>query len=130
MWVYVQKTGELIAPDGEVLRGNYSGLGVGKNNPDAQHVVGIGPIPRGRYFMGAPFDSPEHGPHCIRLTPDAANEMFGRRGFLVHGDSISAPGMASKGCIIASRSTRLRMGAKRDVLEVIADRVNIKDVML
>ncbi len=34
----------------------------------------------------------------IRLVPDAATELFGRSGFLIHGDNAS--GTASQGCII------------------------------
>jgi hypothetical protein len=42
----------------------------------------------------------------MRLTPDPTNEMFGRSAFLIHGDSIKAPGTASEGCIIQSNPVR------------------------
>ncbi len=32
--------------------------------------------------------------------------MFGRSGFLIHGDSVSHPGEASEGCIILDRNVR------------------------
>jgi hypothetical protein len=48
MWKYVQSSGAMIAPDGEILRVGYSGRVLdGKNNPDMQHVRNVGPIPRG-----------------------------------------------------------------------------------
>jgi hypothetical protein len=40
------------------------------------------------------------------LTPDPANDMCGRGGFLIHGDSISHPGDASDWCISVTRSER------------------------
>jgi Protein of unknown function (DUF2778) len=40
------------------------------------------------------------------LTPDPSNDMCGRSGFLIHGDSVSHPGDASDGCIILSRAER------------------------
>lgn len=99
MWKYVQSSGAMIAPDGEILRVGYSGrVPDGKNNPDLQHVRNVGPIPRGWWTMSAPANHPSKGPVVIRLVPDAATEVFGRSGFLIHGDNAS--GTASQGCII------------------------------
>ena len=30
----------------------------------------------GDFVIGAPFDSPDHGEYCLRLTPHPENEMF------------------------------------------------------
>jgi len=46
--------------------------------------------------------------------------MFGRRGFLIHGDSKLHPGTASKGCIILPRWAReLIVKDGVDTIEVI-----------
>jgi len=99
MWTYEQSTGRL-SRDGAFVAEGYSGLDEAKNNAAMQEVHDRGPIPRGLYTIGSPFDTQEHGPFVLRLTPDPANTMFGRSGFLIHGDSIQHPGRASNGCIV------------------------------
>jgi Protein of unknown function (DUF2778) len=116
MWTYQQTNGEL-SRDGVHAGTCYSGFEAGKNNPAMQNVVNTGPIPRGRYSIGAPecVDSPgPHGPFILRLTPHPGNEMFGRAGFLIHGDSIVHPGMASRGCIIAGLPIRKAIASSDD----------------
>lgn len=103
--VYEQSTGKLISNDGRLLANCYSGFKDGVNNPELQNKVNLGPIPQGNYTMGKPeHDGPgetsPNGPYTIRLTQDPTNEMFGRDGFLMHGDSIKTPGSASHGCIV------------------------------
>jgi len=121
MWTYEQSTGWLIAPDGSRVSQGYSGAGEGKNNPAMQNVPDEGPIPQGRYTIGEPHDSAMHGPFVMTLTPFADDEMFGRAGFLMHGDSIPHPGTASEGCIIQPRAVRERVWASGDhELEVVA----------
>lgn len=109
-WYYEQRSGHLrhVQDDKPVERylGGYSGCKEGKNSPECQHLKNIGPIPRGVYRIGDPFNSPTHGPYCLRLLPDVANEMFGRDNFLIHGDSHAHPGEASNGCIIQARAVR------------------------
>lgn len=111
MWTWKQSSGELWHGDPEPVATGYSGEeGIAKNNPAMQTIAGEGPIPQGKYAItGPPFGSPQHGPFCLRLEPDPANEMFGRSGFLIHGDSIEHPGAASEGCIILPRNIRERM---------------------
>lgn len=106
MWTYHQKTGELFDASGALIATGYSGHLEGRNNPDLQEHRGIGPIPRGTYVIGEPFNSESHGPFCMALEPAAENEMFGRSGFLIHGDKIGAPGTASLGCVILPREIR------------------------
>lgn len=106
MWQFSQSTGRLFQ-DGQLRATGYAGAGEGKNNPAMQGIENVGPLPQGVYAISdTPFDSQSHGPFCLRLTPDAANEMFGRAGFLIHGDSIAEPGTASEGCMIFSRAIR------------------------
>jgi len=106
MWSYQQSTGKLSNAGGQLVATGYSGSPEGKNDPTKQNIHCVGPIPRGLYTIGAPINSPDHGPFAMHLTPDAANQMFGRSGFLMHGDSIEHPGCASEGCIIMSRPAR------------------------
>lgn len=114
MWIYEQATGRLLSETGEVVGIGYSGFGNGKNNPLAQAMQQIGPLPCGLYTIESPRDTQAHGPFVLPLTPDPANEMFGRDGFLMHGDSMHAPGTASLGCVIQSRDVREKVWASGD----------------
>lgn len=126
MHTYEQSTGRWFH-NGELLGTGYSGNGEGKNNPNKDAVHNIGPIPRGLYTIERPIHTSlapvggwPHGPFVLPLTPDPENEMFGREGFLVHGDKINAPGTASEGCIIQSRPVREAIWATGDRdLEVV-----------
>jgi Protein of unknown function (DUF2778) len=117
MWTYEQTSGELFNAAGELVGTGYSGFDVGKNAPSWQDHHDVGPIPRGLYTIGAPFDVKipgPHGPFVLPLEPDANNEMFGRSGFLCHGDSISHAGSASHGCIIQALPVRRAIAASGD----------------
>jgi hypothetical protein len=92
----------------------YSGSGGGKNNSAAQELKSLGPIPIGNYKIGAAFTHKTKGPVCMRLTPAKTNNMFGRRGFMIHGDSIARPGTASTGCIILARFVRQLIDKSKD----------------
>jgi len=126
MWTYVQRSGELRNADGELVAAGYSGFPPdGKNNPGVEAEPDIGPIPCGYYTIGAPecVDAAgPHGPFVLPLTPDPSNEMFGRSGFLCHGDSIAHAGCASHGCMIFPRAIRDAIAASNDDrLLVVAD---------
>jgi hypothetical protein len=111
MWRWDQSAGEL-SRDGKFVSRGYSGHGRGKNNPALQGVVGVGPIPAGRWRIGAPYDSDRVGRYALRLEAvdakpgDDVEERTGRGAFRIHGDSVSAPGTASHGCIILPRAVR------------------------
>jgi len=121
MWTYEITTGKMFDPTARLEGMGYSGAGADKNVPADENVPDQGPIPEGMYTIGEPFDSPDHGPYVMRLTPDATNREYGRGGFLLHGDSIKNPGTASKGCIIQSHSTRVAVGTSTDKrLQVVA----------
>lgn len=118
-WTYEQSTGRILQ-DGVRVAIGYSGAGECKNDPASQDVHNAGPIPRGHYSIGAPCDTMTHGPYVLRLTPDAANDMCGRAGFLIHGDSVVHPGTASEGCIILGRAIREKIWDSGDHdLEVV-----------
>ena len=60
------------------------------------------------------------GTYVIRLEPDPSNNMCGRSGFLIHGDSKTHPGSASQGCIVLPIKYRKDMWTSGDkILEVI-----------
>lgn len=106
MWTYHQSSG-MLSRDGSIEGVGYSGAEpTGKNNPVMEDTHNIGPIPKGLYTIGDPVNSTTHGPHALPLAPDTSNIMFGRAGFLMHGDSIEHPGAASEGCIIMPRNIR------------------------
>jgi hypothetical protein len=120
MWTYSQSTGELRGVEGALIATGYSGRGEHKNDPDSQEIENEGPIPRGRWLIVAVFDSPTHGPFCLRLLPQIEMDTFGRSGFLIHGDSAAHPGEASQGCIILPRKIREYIWGSADrFIEVI-----------
>lgn len=125
-FVYEQATGRMFQFQGggrDLIGTGYSGSEAngGKNNPHAQCEKDIGPIPRGRYAIGAPFNGPS--PFSLRLTPAPENDMCGRDAFLIHGDSIAHPGTASQGCIILKRSEREAIDASGTRLLEVVERL-------
>jgi hypothetical protein len=107
MWRFVQGTGAIFH-DGVPKGAGYSGGGAGKNNPAMQADHDEGPIPSGFYTIAGLINSdPVCGEYVLVLSPDAANQMFGREGFRWHGDSIEHPGQASHGCIVSARPLRI-----------------------
>jgi hypothetical protein len=106
MWVFNSSNGA-VAQNGEIRAVGYSGNGEGKNNPAMESTHDVGPIPRGYYVIGPMIGSTrEHGPDVLPLMPESSTDTFGRGGFLIHGDSLEHPGLASKGCIILGRTMR------------------------
>ncbi|WP_442798889.1 tlde1 domain-containing protein [Pantoea vagans] len=85
----------------------YAGAVGYKNDPQYESLKNKGPLPRGKYkITGKPFLHPHSGPYTLRLTPYPGNTMFGRSGFLIHGDSREKPGEASNGCIVLAPGFR------------------------
>lgn len=101
---------------GQISFGNhtypaYSGHGIGKNNHAYEKMQNIGPIPCGEWEIAHWDDHHgDKGPQVAVLLPVKHN-AWGRTAFLIHGDSISRPGEASHGCIIASRYVRDKLRA-------------------
>ena len=115
MWRYEQATGKFFDPDGNLLGIGYSGRQPdGKNKPEMQSVPDVGPIPQGQYRIGGAVDTLTHGPYVLPLSPNIGNQMFGRAGFLIHGDSVVNPGSASEGCIILPLTIRQQVGSSFD----------------
>ena len=125
MWTWDQSAGEL-RHNGVVVSRGYSGAGRGKNNPSLQGVQGVGPIPAGFWKIVERYDSKSVGPYVLTLHADDGkvddtHAPTGRGAFRIHGDSIRAPGTASRGCIILPRAVRERIWKSGDrVLEVVS----------
>lgn len=110
-WTYDQATGHLIDPTGAQVAVGYAGGNCGNdpdgvNNPDMQGEKQIGPLPVGIYTLGTVVPQSHLGPFAIPLIPDADNDMLGRGGFYIHGDTAAMNKSASEGCMIFSRAVR------------------------
>jgi hypothetical protein len=110
MWVFEITTGNMYDPNGKLVSNGYAGGNCGKNpegidNPDDEGLKNIGPLPEGIYTFGTPVDHSHLGAFAIPLIPDPANNMLGRGGFYLHGDTVQYQA-ASEGCIIQPLPTR------------------------
>jgi len=111
MWLYKINTGELTH-DGEFVGTGYSGAGIDRNNPDAVATHNMGPIPPGNWHLSSSYDDPHKGKNCFRLSPNEGTNVFGRSGFLIHGDNSTHT--ASEGCIILGPSIRQEIASTFD----------------
>jgi hypothetical protein len=113
---YQQTTGVWLDPTGEVLGTGYSGHPPHVNDPDAQNIPCVGPIPQGDWTIGPAYYLATKGPLVMSLTPHSDTVTFGRSGFLIHGDAVEFPGQeeASLGCIIMPRDVREAIDASAD----------------
>lgn len=124
-WTYSQTSCELRSPDGSVVGKGYSGHDSGYNNHDAQNQRDVGPAPVGRYAIGPSFRHQNAGPVTMRLTPLPGTDVFGRDGFMIHGDSAehaANPGphnSISHGCVILGRPIRDTIDASGDKTLVV-----------
>lgn len=118
---YEQTSGHLYDDAGKLVAIGYSGNAEGQNDPLMQNILDVGPIPQGFYSIAAPVETETHGPYVLALTPLRGTDTFGRSGFLIHGDSLIHPGMASEGCVIMPRFAREQIWDSGDhTLEVVA----------
>lgn len=120
MWTYRQSDGTLLH-DGTVIGVGYSGYGAHANHPADETLKNLGPIPQGTYAI-APVEDADGGPHgafVLPLVPHAENEMFGRSGFLMHGDNAKGNHTASMGCIIMPKATRVLVAQSGDAALVV-----------
>ena len=118
-WGYKQSSGQLSLK-GKVEGDGYSGKGEGLNNPDKEDVRDVGPIPRGEWSIGDPYDDKKKGPIVLPLTP-VGHDAHKRTGFLIHGDNKEMNKSASNGCIILSKALREKI-AKSGVKKLTVER--------
>jgi hypothetical protein len=109
-----------ISHDGLNIGRGYSGRGDGRGNPKLCAVANVGPIPPGKYSIGAAYEHPHLGPVVMNLEPLPGTETHGRSLFRIHGDSLTTPGQASHGCVCCPPAVRRAINASSDkVLEVV-----------
>ncbi|WP_428945213.1 tlde1 domain-containing protein [Pantoea sp. FN060301] len=106
-WIYNVNKNAFYHNEKFEFYASYAGAPGYKNDSKYECIKDKGPLPRGKYrIVGAPFTHPKAGPFTLRLEPLPGNNMCGRAGFLIHGDSKRDPGTASNGCIILNRDLR------------------------
>ena len=116
-WRYESSTGVLTSPDGSRQDTGYSGHPPHVNDPAAEAILGVGPIPRGSWWIGTAEDHPQLGPDAIPLSPVRGTDAtwtYGRSGFFIHGDSEAMNQTASHGCVIVPRVVRELIAASGD----------------
>lgn len=115
MWTWEIKSGNLYSNAGDLIGSGHAGHDVvengvvtiqGRNNPAMTHVKDIGPLPVGMYTIMPPKDYVTVGKFAMQLIPDITNEMFGRGGFYMHGDSFEDQVVDSDGCPVQQRPVR------------------------
>ena len=112
-WVYDVKT-HTFTRNGEKYTAEYAGANGYKNDSSQECVRGKGPLPRGTYTIGSPYNSPHTGKYTLNLIPNLSNAMCGRSAFRIHGASMRHPLDSSEGCIIATISVRKSIWASGD----------------
>ena len=91
----------------------FAGRRNGRNNPLAQSLANVGPLPVG-FYRATVVPHPRFKAPAVRLDPYTTNQMYGRAGFWIHG------GIESHGCIILQAKARQRLvAAGVAVLEVV-----------
>lgn len=111
-FTYKQGVGELVGCTGMSWGYGFAGQGLGLNNPNAQDMHGVGPLPAHLYRINTLIrEHPTMGLCVIALVPVNENGdptiegMLGRAGFYIHGAaSLDTHGLAvflksSEGCI-------------------------------
>ena len=121
--VYSQSTGEMTGPDGKTVAVGYAGRGGGLNNPDAEGIKGVGPLPQGNWRMEEldreTCEKKGWPPPAYRLTPDEETRErvndLGRDpdSFYVHAKAAKTEdqGRESWGCIALDKPERKALRA-------------------
>jgi hypothetical protein len=119
MWKWDQSAGELTR-DGKLYGKGYAGNQYGVNNPKADGVQNIGPLPKGCYKMTElRLTGASTGPYTIVLQ-QVSGDSHGRSAFRIHGDNSKGNRSASHGCIILPPLIRRQIWESGDrELEVV-----------
>lgn len=125
-WEYYSGSGDLFQ-NGSYVGTGYAGHGAGVNNAWMSGFTNIGPLPAGQYAIGPQRNNVTlYGRKLLgsmRLTPARNNSMYGRAGFLIHGDNSAFNQTASNGCPVFDRSLRDQIGWSGDNVFVVYDSV-------
>lgn len=121
MWIWKISTGEMFSPTGLRQGKGHSGWGEAANDPNRIKDKAIGPIPPGRWMIGAAYKHDKLGPVVMNLDPLPGTNTFNRSHFRIHGDnSTPDPHDASWGCIVLPPVARRAIAASPDkILNVI-----------
>ncbi|MBU1042468.1 MAG: DUF2778 domain-containing protein [Proteobacteria bacterium] len=111
--IYSQSTGEMAGPDGKPLATGYAGRGGGQNNPDAEGIKGVGPLPQGNWRVEE-YKTTKWPDRSYKLTPDEETrkrvEALGRDpdSFYIHAKARNpeSRGRESWGCIALDKAER------------------------
>ncbi|TKV22786.1 tlde1 domain-containing protein [Citrobacter sp. TBCS-14] len=120
-WVYKVSAHNFYLNGTYQFDAKYSGRPGYKNDSANECVKDNGPLPRGTYTIGPAFYHRRTRAWTMRLTPYIENQMCGRDGFMIHGDSAANPGEASDGCIILNLPYRKIIDASSDKVLVVED---------
>lgn len=80
-WEYEVAT-HTFTRNGEKYTANYAGATGYKNDSSQECVSGKGPLPRGTYTIGHPYNSVHTGKYTLNLTPNLSNVMCERSVFV------------------------------------------------
>lgn len=117
---YSQSTGLITDDNGMVIAQGFAGNDSrpavnpnhihGYNNPNAQAIHCVGPLPRGVYDVGPWGTHAVVGANSAPLT-QTSGDSFGRSGFFIHGPGAADPANSSEGCIVIPHDQRLAVMA-------------------
>ena len=122
---YVPQTGsthpEILDETSRILAFGYSGHGFYRDDPHAEKRSNEGPLPAGTYQLSGPVSTTlggkEVGPSSWHLNL-ITGKLYGRAGFMIHGDTEEEDHSASDGCIVTPYWVRSQFKDK-DQLVVI-----------
>lgn len=120
-WVYKVSVHKFYLNGTFQFDAEYSGRPEFWNDSANECVSNKGPLPRGTYTIGPAFNHPRTRAYTMRLTPFIENQMCGRDGFMIHGNSVAHPTQASDGCIILNLSGRKIINGSTDKILVVED---------
>ncbi|POU03274.1 MULTISPECIES: tlde1 domain-containing protein [Enterobacteriaceae] len=120
-WVYKVSAHAFYLNGTYKFDAEYSGRPGYWNDSANECVSGKGPLPRGTYTIGPAFYHHKTRAMTMRLTPFIENQMCGRDGFMIHGNSGKHPRDASDGCIILDIRYRKEINDSSDKVLVVED---------
>ncbi|MDT3563578.1 DUF2778 domain-containing protein [Cronobacter malonaticus] len=120
-WVYKVSVNKFYLNGTYQFDAEYSGRPGYWNDSANECISNRGPLPRGTYTIGPAFNHPRTRAYTMRLTPYIENQMCGRDGFMIHGNSGAHPTQASDGCIILNLQGRMAINDSSDKILVVED---------
>ncbi len=112
---YANKIGEFTNGRNGKKYSAYSGDCDHYNDENSMKLKFKGPLPIGKWEV-TKIES-HKGPFTARLQPCPGTEVYGRDGFLIHGDNAKMNLTASQGCIVVEKDCREHI-QQGDLLEV------------